>query len=32
MIKSIHADGVERLSAVKWRNLEPLDGQLFDPT
>lgn len=32
MIKSIHADGVERRSAVKWRNLQPLDGQLFDPT
>jgi hypothetical protein len=29
MIKSIHPDGVERLSAVKWRNLIPLGNQLF---
>ena len=29
MIKSIHRDGVERRSAVKWTNLLPLDDQLF---
>jgi len=29
MIKSIHRDGVERCSAVKWTNLRPLDDQLF---
>jgi hypothetical protein len=29
MIKSIHADGVERRSAVKWSNLLPLTEQLF---
>ena len=29
MIRSIHADGVERRTAVKWVNLLPLDGQLF---
>jgi hypothetical protein len=29
MIKSIHRDGVERRSAVKWVNLLPLDDQLF---
>jgi hypothetical protein len=29
MIKSIHRDGVERRSAVKWVNLVPLDDQLF---
>jgi hypothetical protein len=29
MIRSIHADGVERRAAVKWVNLLPLDGQLF---
>jgi hypothetical protein len=29
MIKSIHRDGVERRSAVKWTNLVPLDDQLF---
>ena len=28
-IKSIHGDGVERRSAVKWANLVPLDDQLF---
>jgi hypothetical protein len=29
MIRSIHADGVERRTAVKWRNLVPLEEQLF---
>jgi hypothetical protein len=29
MIRSIHADGRERRTAVKWINLLPLDGQLF---
>ncbi|MGA7815521.1 hypothetical protein [Caballeronia sp.] len=29
MIKSIHGDGIERRSAVKWTNLVPLDDQLF---
>ena len=29
MIRSLHADGVERRSAVKWRNLRLLDNQLF---
>jgi hypothetical protein len=29
MIRSIHADGVERKTAVKWVNLVPLEGQLF---
>ena len=29
MIKSIHRDGVEWRSAVKWTNLVPLDDQLF---
>ena len=29
MIRSIHADGVERRTAVKWVNLLPLDAQLF---
>jgi hypothetical protein len=29
MIKSIHRDGVERRSAVKWTNLVALDDQLF---
>lgn len=29
MIRSIHADGVERRTAVKWVNLVPLDQQLF---
>ncbi|WP_207000447.1 hypothetical protein [Trinickia mobilis] len=29
MIRSIHADGVERCTAVKWMNLIPLDSQLF---
>jgi hypothetical protein len=29
MIRSIHADGVERRTAVKWINLLPLKGQLF---
>ncbi|WP_277036642.1 hypothetical protein [Caballeronia mineralivorans] len=29
MIKSIHRDGVERRSAVKWTTLVPLDDQLF---
>ena len=29
MIRSLHADGVERRSAVKWRNLRLLDDQLF---
>jgi hypothetical protein len=29
MIRSIHADGSERLTAVKLINLLPLDNQLF---
>src|SRR5471032_1001955 len=29
MIRSLHADGVERRSAVKWKNLKFLDDQLF---
>ncbi|CAN7726688.1 hypothetical protein [Paraburkholderia hospita] len=29
MIRSIHADGAERRSAVKWINLLPPDSQLF---
>jgi hypothetical protein len=29
MIRSIHVDGRERRTAVKWINLLPLDGQLF---
>ncbi|KMZ11437.1 hypothetical protein BHUM_05376c [Candidatus Burkholderia humilis] len=29
MIRSIHADGNERLTAVKLNTLLPLDGQLF---
>jgi hypothetical protein len=29
MIRSLHADGLERRSAVKWQNLRPLDDQLF---
>jgi len=29
MIRSLHEDGVERRSAVKWRNLKLLDDQLF---
>jgi hypothetical protein len=29
MIRSIHADGVENRTKVKWINLLPLDGQLF---
>ena len=29
MIRSLHADGLESRSAVKWRNLRPLDDQLF---
>jgi len=29
MIRSLHADGVERRSAVKWKNLKLLDDQLF---
>ena len=29
MIRSIHADGNERLTAVKLIHLLPLDGQLF---
>jgi hypothetical protein len=29
MIRSIHADGVERCTAVKWINLLPLNSQLF---
>jgi hypothetical protein len=29
MIRSVHADGVERRTAVKWANLLPLDQQLF---
>jgi hypothetical protein len=29
IIRSLHADGVERRSAVKWKNLSLLDDQLF---
>jgi hypothetical protein len=29
MTRSIHADGVESRTEVKWINLLPLDGQLF---
>jgi len=29
MIRSLHADGLKRHSAVKWRNLRLLDDQLF---
>jgi hypothetical protein len=29
MIRSLHPDGVERRSAVKWKNLKLLDDQLF---
>ena len=29
MIRSIHDDGVERRTAVKWINLLPLDTELF---
>jgi hypothetical protein len=29
MIRSLHADGIERRSAVKWKNLKLLDDQLF---
>jgi hypothetical protein len=29
MIRSVHPDGVERRTAVKWVNLLPLDQQLF---
>ena len=29
MIRSIHADGTTRISAVKWRNLKPLEASLF---
>ena len=29
IIRSLHADGVERRSAVKWKNLRLLDDQLF---
>ena len=29
MIRSLHGDGVERRSAVKWKNLRLLDEQLF---
>ncbi|MDR5740908.1 MULTISPECIES: hypothetical protein [unclassified Caballeronia] len=29
MIRSIHDDGVERRSAVKWASLLPLDSELF---
>jgi CMP-2-keto-3-deoxyoctulosonic acid synthetase len=29
MIRSVHADGTERLSAVKWMSLVPLGQQLF---
>src|ERR1700693_1797305 len=29
MIRSLHADGVERRSAVKWKNLRLLDDQLI---
>lgn len=29
MIRSIHDDGVERRTAVKWINLLPVDAELF---
>jgi hypothetical protein len=29
MIRSPHADGVQRCSAAKWKNLRLLDEQLF---
>ncbi len=29
MIRSIHPDGQERRTAVKWVNLVPLETQLF---
>jgi len=29
MSRSIHPDGTERRTAVKWVNLLPLDGHLF---
>ena len=29
MIRSIHPDGIERRTAVKWVNLLALNGQLF---
>ncbi|MDR5759900.1 hypothetical protein [Caballeronia sp. LZ035] len=29
MIRSIHDDGVERRTAVKWINLMPLEMELF---
>ena len=29
MIRSLHADGVERRSTVKWKDLRLLDDQLF---
>ncbi|WP_244817761.1 hypothetical protein [Caballeronia sp. Lep1P3] len=29
MIRSIHDDGTERRTAVKWMNLLPLDSELF---
>jgi hypothetical protein len=29
MIRSVHADGVERRTAVKWANLRRLDPHLF---
>jgi hypothetical protein len=29
MIRSIHDDGVERKTAVKWGNLRVLEGGLF---
>jgi hypothetical protein len=29
MIRSIHTDGVERRTPVKWINLLPLNSQLF---
>jgi hypothetical protein len=29
MIRSVHADGTERRSAVKWISLVPLGQQLF---
>ncbi|AME27332.1 hypothetical protein [Burkholderia sp. PAMC 26561] len=29
VIRSLHADGVERRSSVKWKNLRLLDDQLF---
>jgi hypothetical protein len=29
MIRSVHPDGITRLTAVKWINLVPLGEQLF---